>query len=126
MEGVNAMSNISMTFGEYFKQKRLSLGKTLREFCQENGLDPGNISKIERGKMPPPIDNLDEYALCLNIKGAEIETFKDLAFASAGKIPDDLRNEETLTRLPVFFRTLRSKEFSEDKLKDLARKIIES
>ena len=35
MEGVNAMSNISMTFGEYFEQNRLSLGNTLRELLQE-------------------------------------------------------------------------------------------
>ena len=36
------------TFGEFFKQKRIVLGMTLRQFCAENGLDPGNISKIER------------------------------------------------------------------------------
>ena len=114
------------TFGGFFKERRLALGKTLREFCQENGLDPGNISKIERGKMSPPTDKLEEYAQYLNIKNGEFETFKDLAFASAGKIPDDLRDEETLARLPVFFRTLRNKEFSEDKLKELARKIAES
>jgi transcriptional regulator with XRE-family HTH domain len=114
------------SFGEFFKQKRLSLGKTLREFCQEHGLDPGNISKIERGKMSPPIDKLEEYALYLSIKDEEYETFKDLAFASAGKIPDDLKDEETLARLPIFFRTLRNREFSEDKLRELARKIAES
>lgn len=113
-------------FGEFFKQKRLSLGKTLREFCQENGLDPGNISKIERGKMSPSTDKLEEYAQYLKLKDTEIENFKDLAFASSGKIPDDLRDKETLSRLPVFFRTLRNKDFSEDKLKELARKIAES
>ncbi len=115
-----------ITFGEFFKSKRLALGKTLREFCQENGLDPGNISKIERDKMAPPIDKLDEYAQYLNIKGSELETFKDLAFISAGRIPDDLRDKETLARLPIFFRTIRNKEFSEERLQELAKKIAES
>ncbi len=45
---------MSALFGEYFKKKRLEIGKTLRQFCLENGLDPGNISKIERGILRPP------------------------------------------------------------------------
>jgi len=116
-----------MTFGEFFKQRRTELGKTLRQFCLENQLDPGNISKIERGKMPPPLDRVEEYARYLNIKHHELETFRDLACASAGKIPEDiLQDEETLARLPIFFRTLRGKEFSEEKLRELAKKIAES
>ena len=116
-----------MAFGRFFKQKRIALGKTLRQFCQENGLDPGNISKIERGKMPPPTERLEEYARYLNIGGEELETFKDLAFASAGKIPNDLKEDkETLARLPIFFRTLRGKDFSEEKLRELAKRIAES
>ena len=35
---------IAKTFGNFFKQKRISLGLTLREFCRINELDPGNIS----------------------------------------------------------------------------------
>jgi len=41
------------TFGNYFKQKRMERGLTLREFCRVNGFDPGNISKIERRSFPP-------------------------------------------------------------------------
>ncbi|UCB57190.1 MAG: hypothetical protein JSV30_00955 [Candidatus Omnitrophota bacterium] len=120
-----------VTFGEFFKQKRISLGKTLRQFCLENQLDPGNISKIERGKLPPPAseEKLKEYAKYLNIQfgSEEWQTFKDLASLSAGKIPDDLKNEqELLARLPVFFRTLRDKKFSEEDLKELIKKIRES
>lgn len=114
------------TFGEFFKQKRLALAKTLRQFCLENGIDPGNISKIERGKMAPPIDRLEEYAEYLKLEESEQETFRDLAYASAGRIPDELRNEETLARLPIFFRTLRDRDFSEEKLRELAKKISES
>ncbi|OGV98178.1 MAG: hypothetical protein A2W53_06325 [Nitrospinae bacterium RIFCSPHIGHO2_02_39_11] len=38
---------IKLTFGEFFKQKRIGLKKTLRQFCAENKLDPGNISKMK-------------------------------------------------------------------------------
>ena len=52
-----------MTFGEFFKQQRVNLKKTLRQFCAENKLDPGNISRLERGLMQPPqgSDKLEEY-----------------------------------------------------------------
>ena len=58
------------TFGEFFKEKRIALKKTLRQFCAENKLDPGNISRLERGLMPPPqgSDKLEEYARYLQIK----------------------------------------------------------
>ena len=80
---------MSATFGEFFKQKRVDLGKTLRQFCAETGFDPGNISKIERGKMSPPNseEKLKEYAQYLNIKfgSKEWQAFKDLAAISSGE-----------------------------------------
>ena len=117
-------------FGEFFKQKRIALGKTLRQFCQENNLDPGNISKLERSKLAPPSseEKLKEYAKYLKIpaKGKEWQQFKDLAAISAGRIPADLRDEELLARLPVFFRILRDKKFSKKDLMELIKKIRKS
>lgn len=120
-----------VTFGEFFKQKRIVLKKTLRQFCLENNLDPGNISKIERGKMAPPTsdEKLKEYAKFLNIKieSKEWQTFKDLASISAGKIPEDFKDEEELlARLPVFFRTLKNKKFTIEELNELIKRIRES
>ena len=118
------------TFGEFFKQKRISLGKTLRQFCQEHALDPGNTSKMERGRLPAPAaeEKLKEYAKHLNIKigSTEWTKFKDLAAISAGKIPEDLKDKEILSRLPVFFRTMRDKKFSKKDLEELIKKIRES
>ncbi len=118
------------TFGEFLKNKRISLGKTLRQFCDENDLDPGNISKIERGKMPPPTaeDKLRKYAQFLNIGVGtpEWETMRDLASISAGRIPEDMQDSETLARLPVLFRSIRSSKFTEDELNELVRKVRES
>ena len=42
------------TFGAFFRAKRKALGITLREFCRRNGFDPGNVSRLERGLVPPP------------------------------------------------------------------------
>lgn len=119
------------SFGEFFKEKRIGLGKTLRQFCIEHKLDAGNISKIERGKMhaPQSKEKLEEYARCLQIEEGSVDwqTFMDLAAVNAGRIPDDLQKEEELiSRLPVFFRTLRDKEFSEKEIDDLIDRIRES
>lgn len=117
-------------FGELFKQKRIALGKTLRQFCQEHQLDPGNISKIERGRLAPPGSEgkLKEYAkyLKITIGGKEWQKFKDLAAIGAGKIPEDMRDKELLAKLPVFFRALRDKKFSKKDLMELIKKIRES
>lgn len=118
------------TFGEFFKEKRIALGKTLRQFCLDHTLDPGNISKIERGKLRPPAseEKLKEYARYLKIEigSKKWHTFKDLASVGAGRIPEDLKDKELLARLPVFFRTLRDKKFSKEELNELIKKIRES
>ncbi|MBI5205852.1 MAG: helix-turn-helix transcriptional regulator [Nitrospirae bacterium] len=117
-----------LTFGEFFKEKRISLRKTLRQFCAENKLDPGNISRLERGLMPPPqgSDKLEEYASFLGIKKGSDDwyTFFDLARIEAGRIPDVLlRNESVAASLPILFRTLRGQKISEKKLEKLVELI---
>lgn len=114
-------------FGEFFKAKRIELGKTLRQFCLENDLDPGNISKIERGYLAPPQhDKLVEYAKLLKLKKETDEWYQffDLAAAENGKIPKDILNDnEIVKELPVLFRTLRGEKISEENLDKLIRKI---
>ena len=41
-------------FGRFVKEMRTRKGMSLREFCRLANLDPGNWSKVERGKFPPP------------------------------------------------------------------------
>lgn len=99
-------------FGELFKNRRQSLGYTLRRFCMEKSLDPGNISRMERGLLPPPqkSDKLEEYASYLEIPRGSDEWYEffDLAHIASSKIPADLMEDEELVRkLPVLFRTVR-------------------
>jgi len=126
-EGVLTMST-KVTFGEFFKQKRIEQKKTLRQFCVDNKLDPGNISKLERGLMQPPQgkDKLEEYARYLTIKKGTDDWYKffDLAAIEAGRIPEELLSDAKMAaNLPILFRTLRGKKISEKKLDELVEMI---
>jgi len=111
-------------FGDFIRNLRLQFGLTLRDFCQKNNLDPGNVSRLERGMMPAPQSQkkLIQYARSLGIRRGTQQwtTFMDMAAASSGKIPSDLMsNERVISRLPAFFRTLRSKKLSDKDIEDL-------
>lgn len=121
------MKPSTQSFGGFFKELRQRRGQTLRQFCLNNGLDPGNISKLERGKVSPPgREVLEKYADCLGIKENSSDWFQffDLAAAEAGRVPDDLMSDEKLVeKLPLVFRTLRGEKVSQDKLDKLAESI---
>jgi transcriptional regulator with XRE-family HTH domain len=115
-------------FGVYFKQKRIEKGYTLREFCRRFDLDPGNISKLERGMLPPPDskEKMEEYATYLNIKRGTDDWYQffDLAAASKGIIPREfLADDELMRSLPIIFRTFRSKKVSKKAVEDLVERL---
>ena len=118
-------------FGTWVKGLRQARGLTLRAFCEKAGLDPGNVSRMERGLLPPPADEarLAEYARAL---GIEPETphwrdFFDRASLARGEVPPDLlRDEEVAAKLPLLFRTLRGEPLPPDKLDDLVDKVRRS
>jgi len=112
------------TFGEFFKEKRIALGMTLREFCEEHNLDPGNLSKLERGRLSPPKEKkLEEYALYLKIEKGSDDWYEffDLATAEAGRIPKELMENELVEKLPILFRTARGKKPSKEELEEFVR-----
>jgi transcriptional regulator with XRE-family HTH domain len=115
-------------FGDFFKEKRNQKGSTLREFCRTYGLDPGNISKLERGMLPPPEskEKLEKYASALGLKSGTDDWYQffDLAAACKGVIPCDLlEDEELVKRLPIIFRTFRSKKVSKKTVEDLIERL---
>ena len=120
-----------MTFGEFFKNKRIEQGLTLRAFCSKHGYDPGNISRLERGRLAAPQSRelLEKYAQALAIrKGADQwYEFFDLAAAESGQIPPEIMaDEEVVEKLPILFRTLRGQRVPNEKLEELIRMIRES
>ena len=115
-------------FGALLKKLRIEKGVTLREFCHQNGLDPGNYSRLERGLFRPPgdRDKLAQYANALGLVSGSDDwlEFFDAAAASRGEIPEDLlSDEEVVEKLPVLFRTLRAKPVSPDNLDELVERI---
>lgn len=116
------------SFGSFFKELRIRQKMTLRQFCEAHGYDPGNISKLERGLLPPPESDakLTEYAKALRIRrGSDAwYQFFDLARVSRGKLPPEvLRKRDVVARLPLLFRTLRGQKVSEQKLNELIEMI---
>ncbi len=118
-------------FGRLLKEIRKQRNLGLREFCLKNGIDPGNYSRLERGQFPPPqsAEQIEKYAVALDVeRGSDLwlELF-DLASAERGEIPADLMSDEELVeKLPAFFRTLRAKQLSPDKLDELVERIRRS
>lgn len=120
----------SINFGRYFEQLRQERGLTLRMFCKKASCDPANISRMERGLIPPPKGReiLEKYAEALSLVEGSDEWYKffDLAAADQGIVPQDIMDDAELVKvLPVFFRTLRGQKPTEEEMTKLAEKIRE-
>jgi transcriptional regulator with XRE-family HTH domain len=118
-------------FGEFLKELRMRVGLSLREFCLQNGLDPGNYSRVERGMFRPPQDReiVAKYATALGLERGSDEWLHlfDLAAAERGQVPEDIMSDEELVdKLPVLFRTMRATQMSPEKLDEFIEKIRRS
>lgn len=116
------------TFGGFLESLRQKKRLTLREFCRQTDVDPGNISRVERGLMPPPKDReiLNRYAKTLGLSEGSVEwqTFFDLAAVAQGMVPKDLLSDKELVKtLPLFFRTLRGQKPTPEEMRRIAEKI---
>jgi transcriptional regulator with XRE-family HTH domain len=108
------MGTTTMTFGEQLRARRGEIGLGLRAFALEAQLDPGNLSRYERGLLLAPQEPavLDRIARTLKLRpgSAGRTELLDLAAASTGRLPADLLSEpEIVARMPLIFRTLRGK-----------------
>lgn len=111
-------------FGELLRTLRKESRIGLREISKEINFDPSNLSKIERGIIPPPKDEeaLKNWAKALKIdeKSPLFQQFFDLAEIARGDIPKDiLDNEKILPLLPAFFRTIRGKKPTQEQIEQL-------
>ncbi len=120
-------ANRATTFGDWLKAKRAERRITLRAFAEASGLDPGNLSRYERGLLPAPQgEALERIAGALGLKegSEEWQTLHDLAAITAGRIPKDLAEDPALVgRLPVLFRVARGKKLTRELLLRLADRI---
>ena len=105
---------------------RIAKRLTLRDFCEQVGLDPSNWSKVERGINPPPgdIGLLEKLAAFFGLNGEQKLNFMDEAALQRREIPADVAENEILQKaLPAFFRAARGHELTEDELKSFAEDI---
>lgn len=121
---MNKSQDISQTFGDFFRQKRIEAGFTLRSFCARFGFDPAYISRIERDLLSPPEDKdkVEGLAKALDIKEGSTDwvDFFDRAYLSKGKVPQDILDDsKSMKYLPLLFRTARGQRLSKKKLTEL-------
>lgn len=117
-------------FGERLKDLRRRKGLSLRAFSIKCGRDPGNISRVERGLLSPPRSRqvLEQYADALGLKDEkERQEFFDLAAVGAGRLPNDIvDDQELLGKLPLFLRTLEGQPLDDAKLDALVKLLREA
>ena len=117
-----------MMFGEYFRILRTKREPSLRKFCQQHGLDAGNISKLESGKMAPPKseERIRKLAKAVGLKKdtRDYDRFLELAL-SVKRLSRhqssfaNVRDEKIRQRLPDLLTRLNSPSLTEKKLEDL-------
>lgn len=113
-------------FNETVKSLRIQKRLTLRDFCEQVGLDASNWSKVERGVNPPPGDVavLERLAGFFGLTGDKKLDFMDSAALQRKEIPPDVADSAILQKaLPAFFRAARGHELTEKELKNLAADI---
>jgi transcriptional regulator with XRE-family HTH domain len=116
---------MNKSFASFIREKRISSGLTLRDFCRITGFDASNWSKIERSLLTPPQSKrvLDNISKVLKIEIGSQEYKELLDLSALASVPKDLVEPQILEQLPVFFRTVRGENPTEDELKALVTKI---
>ena len=97
----NIMAEI-IKFGEFFRKRRKALGLSLREFCRRNGLDPANISRLERGLIRPPRGKeiLESYAKSLRLEPGSGDWEKFFEIAVDDRLREILPRKREYRRKP--------------------------
>lgn len=111
-----------MGFGIYARQVRerrreANLRYSIRQTAQRIGVEPGYLSRIERGETPPPSEAM------VRRLAEDLGEDTDLLLAMAGKVARDIR--EIIIQRPIIFAELiRSLgEAPDEELAILVRKI---
>lgn len=120
-----------MNFGDFFREKRLKEGLTLRAFCNRFGYDSAYISRIETARLSPPKEEEKLIALAKAL-GLKKETedwirFFDLAYQAKAELPPDIKMAapEILSLVPAFLRTRDGKKIDKYKIRELIKFLSE-
>lgn len=109
------MEKMSVPFGEYVKNKREQLGKTLRAFSAELEISPAYLCDIENGNRRAPERYLAKFADALKITDPdELNSFYDLAGVSGKGSHSDINSYiDGLPSARMALRTAKDNNFTD-------------
>ena len=115
-------------FGPLVAARRAELRLTLRDCASRAGIDPGNLSKIERGRLAPPQDPEVLNRLCAALEYAAddpaAQHIRDVAATQNGRIPFDITgNADVMASLPILLRTVNNKKLNAEQIEKLVKTI---
>lgn len=108
------MSNQNITFGEYIKARRETLGKTLRDVANTIHISAAYLSDIERGSRGAPDRYLDALADALLLTDKdERYRYYDLAGMTKSSHADINSYLDTVPYARVALRTAKDHKFTD-------------
>lgn len=119
-----------MEFGAFFRQLRIDSGLSLGKFSKAVQYDVSNLSKIERGLIPPPPSNI-QLRLWLRELGIDKNNdnylkFLTLASLTRAEFPDGVAKKDILQFLPAFYRAMGNKYEDKEKYRKLIKLLEKS
>lgn len=120
------MEKFNMPFGEFVKQRREELGKSMRAFAAEVKISPAYLCDIENGFRKAPDRFLEQFANALCITDTtERNRFYDMAGVSQNGQHSDINHYiDDLPSARLALRTARDKNYTDADWAELIR-IIE-
>lgn len=121
------MNKINLPFGEYVKQRRELLGKTMRSFAAEVEISPAYLCDIENGNRKAPEKFLERFAKALGIiDSEEMNAFYDLAGVSKNGQHSDINSYiDSRPSARMALRTAKDRNFSDEDWLELIKYIKE-
>ena len=121
------MKENNLPFGEYVKQRREQLGKTMRGFAAEVEISPAYLCDIENGNRKAPERFLEKFVYALAITDSdEINAFYDLAGVSKNGQHSDINTYiDALPSARMALRTAKDNNFTDDDWQELIKIIKE-
>jgi len=119
------------TFGDMLRERRKELRLGLREFAQRAGMDSGNLSKMERGRLAAPQAEEILNRICAALEwrrgSAGAEALHDQAAVDNGQIPKDLLDDaQMMAKVPLLLRTVHNKQLKAKEIERLIEMIREA
>lgn len=117
------MDNSNLPFGEYVKQRREHLGKTIRKLASEIEISPAYLCDIENGNRKAPEKFLEKFAKALEITNQdELNVFYDFAGVSQNGQHSDINTYiDALPSARMALRTARDNNFTDKDWSELIK-----